>query len=267
MRRGLETRTVSSSAYPDELAGWVDALTSRHLGSLTFPELRKGVVALSRLYVESRERIGAGAALDGAGKRAAFACFYSPLHFLVVREIVTRLVSDPPGPRRILDLGCGLAAASAAWATSYAGRPTVLGYDLSPWAVSEARHTLHHFGLSGTIRRRSAADVPLAARGDAVVAAFAVNELSQKERSRLFGRLLQAGRRGASVLVIEPIARSSAPWWDEWIEAARSVGGRDDTWRFPVSLPPLLSKLDRASGLDHTELTARSLFWGQSSTL
>jgi len=258
---------VSSGTHQNELTRWVDALEARHLASLTFPQLRKSVVALSRIYVQARERIGAGAALDGAGKRAAFACFYTPLHFLVTREIVTRLEADQAEPRRILDLGCGLAAAGAAWATSCAGRPPVFGYDVSPWAVSEARHTLHHFGLSGKILLRSAAKVPPARRGDAIVAAFAVNELRRAERSELLGRLIEARRRGASVLVVEPISRRTAPWWDDWIEAARSTGGRDDAWRIPVSLPPLLSKLDRASGLDHSELTARSLFWGQSLAL
>jgi hypothetical protein len=33
-----------------------------------------------------------------------------------------------------------------------------------------------------------------------------------------------------------------------------------DEWRFPAGLPPRLALLDRAAGLDHRELTARSSY-------
>jgi hypothetical protein len=257
---------VLSTTSDDHLSRWVDALKARHLESLTFTELRKSIVALSRIYVQARSRLDSGGALDGAGKRAAFACFYTPLHFLAVREIVNRLEANAAVSKRIVDLGCGLAAAGAAWATLCARQPAVIGYDVHSWAVSEARHTLSHFGLAGKILRRAIADAPSVRGGDAIVAAFAVNELSQGERAALLRRLLVAHVRGASVLVIEPISRRISPWWDEWREAAGSTGGRDDEWRLAVSLPPFLAELDRASGLDHSELTARSLFWSQSLT-
>jgi hypothetical protein len=41
------------------------------------------------------------------------------------------------------------------------------------------------------------------------------------------------------------------------------VGGRADEWRFRAELPPIVAKLDRAAGLDHRELTARSLWIGR----
>ena len=82
--------------------------------SSTFKEVRHGLQALSSLYVERRERMAGGAALDGAGKRAAFALYYGPMHFLLVREIVRALALR--APRRILDLGCGTGTAGAAWA-------------------------------------------------------------------------------------------------------------------------------------------------------
>ena len=50
-------------------------LEARHLSELTFAEVRRGLQALSSLYVERRERLADGAALDGAGKRAAFALY------------------------------------------------------------------------------------------------------------------------------------------------------------------------------------------------
>jgi hypothetical protein len=44
------------------------------------------------------------------------------------------------------------------------------------------------------------------------------------------------------------------------VQTFRGVGGREDTWRFPVTLPEPLALLDRAAGLDHRELTGRSLW-------
>jgi hypothetical protein len=42
----------------------------------------------------------------------------------------------------------------------------------------------------------------------------------------------------------------------------RSAGGREDEWRFPVTLPRTLALLGKASGLDNRELTGRSLALG-----
>ena len=66
--------------------------------------------------------------------------------------------------------------------------------------------------------------------------------------------------RGARVLVVEPIASRPVPWWTAWADAFVQAGGRADLWRFPSSLPPLLALLDKAAGLDHRVLTARSLW-------
>ena len=77
---------------------WIADLERRHLAELSFPEVRKGLQALSSLYVERRGRLGAGAVFDGAGKRAAFALFFGPLHFLVVREIVAAVGAAEPAP-------------------------------------------------------------------------------------------------------------------------------------------------------------------------
>ena len=38
------------------------------------------------------------------------------------------------------------------------------------------------------------------------------------------------------------------------------AGGRADEWRVDADLPELVARLDRAAGLDHRELTAKS-FW------
>src|SRR5215210_6798605 len=70
---------------------WIAALEARHLADLTFPEVSRALRALSSAYVERRQRLAEGAALAGAGKRAAFALFYGPLHYLLIREIVQAL--------------------------------------------------------------------------------------------------------------------------------------------------------------------------------
>src|SRR5262245_19244371 len=100
----------------DPFEDWVSELERRHLDRLTFAELRRALAALSSLYVERRGRLGEGAALEGEGKRAAFALFYGTLHFLTVRGIVRALRLAAPPPRRILDLGSGTGVAGAAWA-------------------------------------------------------------------------------------------------------------------------------------------------------
>jgi hypothetical protein len=239
---------------------WIAEIQERYGRTLTFPEIRKGVVALSRIYVEERRRIDRGAAFDGAGKRAAFACFYSPLHFLVVREIVSSLGAERDPPRRILDLGCGLAVAAAAWATLCEPRPQVEGFEKSSWAADEARWLLARFGLRGRIHQKPLQEAPPAGRGDAIVSAWFVNELDRAGSSRLLESLLSAAKRGASILIIEPLARRTSPWWPEWQERFLGASGRADEWRFAVALPPSIALLDRASGLDHRELTARSLY-------
>ncbi|HSC27209.1 MAG TPA: hypothetical protein VLD67_08045, partial [Vicinamibacterales bacterium] len=95
--------------------------------------------------------------------------------------------------------------------------------------------------------------------GTAVIAAYAVNELPPAVRAELLARLLDAGGRGARLLIVEPIARRTAPWWGEWSRAFEHAGGRADDWRFPAALPEFQRRLARAAGLDPSELTARSL--------
>jgi hypothetical protein len=242
----------------ERVEAWLDALERRHLQALTFAEVRRALQALSSLYVERRDRLGTGAALDGAGKRAAFALFYGPLHFLLVRRIVRALGAASPPPRRVWDLGCGTGAAGAAWALE-SGGAAVQGLDRSGWAVDEARWTLRRLGLPGTARK---ADVLAAepAAGEAVIAAYAVNEQTEVGRGRLRDRLLAASAAGSSVLVVEPLGWRSLPWWPDWTAAFAERGGRADEWRFRDELPPLVARLDRAAGLDHGELTGRSLW-------
>ncbi|MGE5245403.1 MAG: methyltransferase domain-containing protein [Betaproteobacteria bacterium] len=255
---------TSSDARPFD--AWIAALEERHLASLTFPEVSRGLRALSSAYVERRQRLGAGAALAGAGKRAAFALFYGPLHYLLVREIVHTL---PGAATRtadtLVDLGCGTGAAGAAWAGALDARleartPAILAIDRHPWALAEAAWTYRQFGLRARTRQDDVAAAALPRPPCDVVAAFALNELDAAGRERLLTRLLERAKRGDRLLVIEPLAGFVAPWWHRWRDAVVAAGGRADEWRFRVELPAIVAKLDRAAGLDHREVTGRSLF-------
>ena len=238
---------------------WLADLERRHLEELSFPEVRKGLQALSSLYVERRGRIGAGAAFDGAGKRAAFALFFGPLHFLVVREIVDALGAATPPLSRVVDLGCGTGPAGAAWALAAVKPAEVSGVERSGWAAQEARETFRALGLRGRASTGDLLRQKLPGSGAGIVLGWAVNELPDAARAELLPRLLEAARRGARVLVVEPIASRPVPWWTAWAKAFADAGGRDDLWRVPSSLPHLLALLDKAAGLDHRVLTARSL--------
>jgi len=250
----------------DPVPSLVEALESRHLAELTFPEVRRALQALSSVYVERRGRLRSGAALDGAGKRAAFALYYGPRHFLLVREIVRALGPRLHSPRTILDLGCGTGTAGAAWALESGGRPTIEGVDASGWAVSEARFTYKTLGVRGRAARGDAATAPLPRPPAGILAAFLVNELEDEPRARLLSRLTDAARQGSVVLVVEPLSRRASPWWPEWAEAAEPFDGRADDWRFVSELPPRTKLLGRAAGLDTRELLGRSLVFGGGST-
>jgi hypothetical protein len=243
----------------DPFPGFFAALEERHLAERSFAEVRRGLQALSSLYVERRDRLATGAALDGTGKRAAFALFYGPLHFLTLREIVRALDARRLRWPLLLDLGCGTGAAGAAWALELP-RAELLGVERNGWAAGEARFTHARLGLRGRIVRGELSRFEPPARCGGVLLAYTVNELDEAGRERWLPRLLQAASDGAAILVVEPLARRALHWWDAWTAAFEARGGRQDEWRFRVPLLPRLALLDRAAGLDHRELTARSLF-------
>jgi hypothetical protein len=243
------------------------ALEARHLASLTFPEVSRALRALSATYVERRQKLAEGTALAGAGKRAAFALFYGPLHYLLTREIVRELDAAGPGPTILVDLGCGTGAAGAAWASGFAAAPRVFGVDCHPWALGEAAWTYSAFGLSARTRRTDAAAAVLPDRCSCILAAFVLNELPAESRDRLRLRLIEGAAQGSRVLIVEPISRFAARWWPDWRDVILAAGGRADQWRFRVELPAVVAKLDRSAGLDHRELTGRSLWLPGRSAL
>jgi SAM-dependent methyltransferase len=243
---------------------WLWALQARHRSALTTSEFLKAVRALSARYVECRAELPGRSPLDSAGKRAAFAAFYAPLHFLTTRQIVRAL--QPARVTAILDLGCGTGVASAAWALEQLPRPRLVGIDTHAWALDEARRTWRELGLRGEARRDDicrALERWRRAPPPAIVAGWSVNELSSAKRDALLPQLLSAGRSAAQVLVIEPVAGGATPWWDEWEAAFRAEGGRADRWKFDFELPPSLRTLDEAAGFRREGLSAKSLSLAQ----
>jgi SAM-dependent methyltransferase len=251
----------------DPFAHWIAALEAKHLAELTFPEVSRALRALSSTYVERRQKLAEGAALSGAGKRAAFALFYGPLHYLLLAHIVETLPGATSGSATLLDLGCGTGASGVAWARAFEKSPRVLGIDRHPWALGEAVETYRAFGIAATVRHGDIGRTSLPNGPAAILAAFAVNELPDAARDALLTRLVDRAARGDRVLVVEPLAGFVARWWKRWRDTFEAAGGRADEWRLRADLPPIVAKLDRAAGLNHREITGRSLWLGRSACL
>jgi SAM-dependent methyltransferase len=240
---------------------WIAAAAARE--PLRFPEIRKGVQALSVRYVEGRRAGGVGAgALGGAGLRAAFASFYAPLHFLTAFAAISELPAAlRAGVTRVVDLGAGTGAAGAALALG-AGTAEVLALDRSAWALGEARHTFAAFAVRGRTRRTELpAGVPRLSASDLVAAGWLLNEGDVAFRARIAGLLARALEAGARVLVLEPLARSVSPWWDDFAAALAPAGAASALLKWAIERPDWIARLDAAAGLDHREIGARVL-WG-----
>jgi hypothetical protein len=248
-------------AVQSALERWTRELEARHLQDLTFQEVARALRSLSSCYVERRGRLAAGDALDGRGKRAAFALFYAPLHLITTAHIVRSLGLHTPCDGTLVDIGCGSGAASAGWVLADRDVP-LLAIDGSQWAVRELEWTWRTLGLRGHAVHGDVRRLRFPRGPFGCVSAFTVNELPAATREWLKGRLLEVARGGRPVLIIEPIAGRVAPWWEEWRGAFAGAGGQERTWRFEAKLPELVQRLDRAAGLSHSELTARSLYAG-----
>ena len=244
-----------------DITAWFAALEERHLANLTRSELTRALRALSSVYVERRDKIPSGAALDSAGKRAAFALFYGPLHFLTIDAVVRALGANRPKTETILDLGCGTGVGGAAWALACDPAAQVRGIDRNGWAVAEANWTLSQLGLRGraktgdAVRDLSGPQSP----GNPILLAYTVNELADAPRAGLLQKLVDAVRNGTPLLIVEPIARRDKAWWPHWAAALGAEGARADEWRFPANLPAPIRLMAKGAGLDPRELTARSL--------
>ncbi len=260
MTVGGSQLTVKLSSQ--QFSSFLENLEKRHLADLRFSEVTRALRALSSAYVERRETALADhKALDGAGKRAAFAMYYGPIHFLLVQHIVREL-GVAPDRGTVVDLGCGTGVAGAAVATSATPPLRVMGIDTHPWTLDEARFTYQSFGLTSDVRRGHASRTRFPADTSFVVAAFVVNELKEADRAVLLrGQSAKGGHTRPRVLIVEPISNRISPWWPEWVAA---LGGRADEWKARIDAPPLVKRLAKAAGLRPEVLTARSLLvYGQ----
>jgi Methyltransferase small domain len=239
---------------------WLAALEARHLANLTRPELTRALRALSSCYVERRVKLTSGAALEGAGKRAAFALFYGPLHFLTVTAVVRAMLAHERPLQTIADLGCGTGVGGAAWAAACARPPSIAGVDRNTWAVQEANWTYKTLGLRGHAKTGDVVrNYPGHGPHTAILLAYTVNELPADARAALLERVSQSARAGSRLLIVEPIARGVTSWWPEWTGRLVADGARADEWRFPAALPPLTRQIAKGAGLDPRELTARTI--------
>jgi len=240
---------------------WLAATVARHTADLEFRELRKGAQALSWLYVERRgEADLAARAVDGRGKRAALATYYAPLHFLAAQHALAQIGPARLGAvRRVFDLGCGTGATGAAAARTL-DSANVVAIDRSGFALSEARHTYAAFGLLAQTRRAQLPGAsPRPAAGELWVLGWAVNELDERSRNALGEHLVRAIESGVRVLLLEPLAGGVVPWWSEWCAELARLGVVDRESKARVALPEWITRVDRASGLDHRVVGARVL--------
>jgi hypothetical protein len=250
------------TASPARVQEWLDALHARHVATYRPKEFTHALQALSVRYVERRKELPARSPLDSAGKRAAFAAFYAPLHFLTVQEILGE-VAPGPAPARIADLGCGTGVCGAAWALHSGDRSesVVAGVDDHQWAVEEARWNLKTLGIDGRVTR---GDLTTVVNGslavDAIVMGWAVNELTADARALVLSTLTAFAANRGPVLIVEPLSHAVSPWWEEWVSAFAPAGGRADEWKFRIEQPAMLKELSHRAGFRRDVLGARSLF-------
>lgn len=257
-----------------DVNAWLDALVARHTANLSAPQFFKAIRALSARYVESRGQLADRSPIDSAGKRAAFAAFYAPLHLLTTTQIVRALAVDVPAIRAlesIVDLGCGTGVTSAAWALECEQSPSIHGFDKDAWSLSEAAWNWRQLNVRGNTRRGDMVEAAehLANRQSrgrslertAVLCGWSLNELAGAPRDRLFRALVRLAEERALVLIIEPIARSATPWWPEWTTKLVSTFPltRAHDWKFPAALPSALEQMSEAAGFRERTLSARTI--------
>lgn len=266
----MNTDGPMSTAEPmSRVDRWIDALIARHTAALSRPEFLKAVRAVSARYTERRAQLGSRSPIDSAGKKAAFAAFFAPLHFVTAQAAAAATGADREPLDAIVDLGCGTGVASAAWASAFPGRMSLHGVDLMPWSLQEAAWNWRMLQLDGRTERRDlvAAASQYADRSTRLprgrigfVLGWSINELAMADRDRLLPHLVTLAHAGHAVLVLEPLANAATPWWGEWERALGADGGMSATWKFDVRLPRALAELDEAAGFRREHLGVKTLF-------
>jgi hypothetical protein len=250
-------------------APWLAALEQRHLANLTRQEFTRAVRALSARYVERRKQLPDRSPLDSAGKRAAFALFYAPLHFVTAQAALTHL-HVRTGLTAMLDLGCGTGVCGAAWALLHDARPSITGVDLHPWTLEEARWNWRTIGLQGQAvrgdllssarRLATQSDATLSRTG--IIAGWAINELDAPTRTALLDVIDALVARGVSLVILEPLARGVTPWWDDWAARLAPHGVTEADVKLDVALPAPIAGFSAAAGFRKQELGVRVMYGG-----
>lgn len=240
---------------------WIEALFERWMRVLTHQEIARALRSLSRDYVQRRARLK-GKALEGRGKQAAFALYYGPRHFVIVQEAL-KAIGARAQPRTVIDLGCGSGVAGAAWALLSNPPAPLVGVDLNADLLREAQQTWRELGLRGGTIRSHLARYRWPKPPLDIVAAFALNELDDADRERLWQVLTRQVQAGSRVLIAEPLATGITPWWQDWAKRAEAQGGRADEWHFEATLPEKVMLLGKSAGLNSRELGARTLWLKQ----
>lgn len=240
---------------------WLETTAQRFSPPLEFREIRRGAQALSSLYVERRgDGDLAGRAYRGAGKRAASASYFAPLHFLTACYARAAVGPAWPAPARIWDLGCGTGALGAALARSFETTPDVVAIDRSGFALGEARHTYRSFGIYARTRRgRIPGALPKPVAGDLWGFGFALNELDPDARSDTLAAIAEALARGVRLFIVEPLAGPATPWWSEWSARLAGHGIGEHLVKRAIHRPEWIARLDRAARLNHRIVGARVL--------
>ena len=221
---------MSTSGSSEHSQQWMSALEARHLSELRFAEVTRALRALSSAYVERRHKVASGSTLDSAGKRAAFALYYGPLHFIATQQVVRELSAETPA--HVLDLGCGTGTVGAAWALTSPASAAVTGIDRHPWAVDEAKRTYRELGVNGHARVGDIARLPTLRGDTAVVAGYVLNELPEAGAPACGGSDRRARRQGLARVdpradLREASRRGGTKPWPGWprSEAAPTSGG------------------------------------------
>ncbi len=247
----------------DRAGRYIEALLARHLKDLRFGEVTRALRALSAGYVEKREEGGIARSLDGRGKRAAFALYYGATHFLAAQTLVRELgLGFESGRSSIVDLGCGTGVCGAAWALLSGGAPEVTGADRSSFALHEARWTYQTLRVKGETSRSITETLDRIRRPSGVVIGWTLNELDDEKRGLIAAKIVPWVAKGTRLLVIEPVSKRVAPWWDAWTANFPKDRCQVMEKRLRLDLPPKIALLARSAGLGTEETVVRVVVAG-----
>lgn len=244
-----------------DVHSWVDAAHTRWAADLQFRELRRGVQAVSNLYVHKRNtRALSDKAADGRGKRAAFVVYYGGLHLVLTQE----WMREHPAERvdTVFDFGCGPGVVGAA-AGRWTGCGRVEASDRLGRHLEVAAWTGRQLGVRTKTRKASLPQAVERTRGPGLLTfGWVLNELSDDDRRDTLTAVVRRLQAGAGALIFAPLSLRASPWWPEAVRTIRQVRPDclDQEYRCQPDLPQLLSDLDRAARLDHRTLGARVLY-------